>query len=117
MLYEFNVYQTEANGHVFWVAESKALKGCVGQGENFIDAIRELEENEQEWLKTAKEFNIPIPARTLKSQKSYSGKIALRVSPLVHQNAAAAAADLDISLNQFINDAVISYTSEVHKHI
>lgn len=31
-----------------WVAESKALKGCVGQGENFIDAIKELEENEQE---------------------------------------------------------------------
>lgn len=117
MLYEFNVYQTEANCHVFWVAESKALKGCVGQGENFIDAIRELEENEQEWLKTAKEFNIPIPPRTLKSKKSYSGKIALRVSPLVHQNAANAAADLNISLNQFINDAVISYTLEAQKHI
>lgn len=58
MLYEFNVYQTEVENHIFWIAESKSLKGCVGQGETYSEAIRELEDNEKKWLKTAKEFKI-----------------------------------------------------------
>lgn len=38
------------------------LRGCVGQGITVAEAITELEENERVWLKTAKEFGIPIPA-------------------------------------------------------
>ncbi len=49
-------------GHAFWVAESKALKGCVGQGETSQEAIEELEQNEKEWLSAAAEVGIPIPA-------------------------------------------------------
>lgn len=55
MLYEFKVYQMKVENHIFWVAESLSLKGCVGQGETSEDAIKELGENEKEWLDTAKD--------------------------------------------------------------
>ena len=32
MKYEFEVYQMKVEDHLFWVAKSKILKGCVGQG-------------------------------------------------------------------------------------
>ena len=31
--YPFVVFQTEVDGHVFWIAKSTYLKGCVGQGD------------------------------------------------------------------------------------
>ena len=65
MLYGFSIYQTQDDDHLFWVAESKSLKGCVGQGESSEEAIQELEDNEKEWLDTAKEFGIPIPPITI----------------------------------------------------
>ena len=113
MLYEFSVYQMKVEDHLFWVAESKSLKGCVGQGDSSEEAVKELEENEKEWLNTAKEFGIPIPPRTVKKPKTYSGKVSLRMSPYVHESAAEAARLLGISTNQFINDAIIKYTAEV----
>lgn len=61
MKHDFSTCQMEVEGHRFWVAESKTLKGCVGQGDDVSSAIQELEENEITWLDTAKEFNIPIP--------------------------------------------------------
>ena len=113
MLYEFNVYQMEVDNHIFWVAESKALKGCVGQGETSEEAIRELEENEKEWIATAKEFNIPIPDKKVKTPKTYSGKISLRVSSFVHQEAHETATSLGISVNQLINDALVDYMQKI----
>ena len=59
--YPFKVFQTEVEGHVFWVAKSIYLKGCVGQGDVQEDAIMELEENEKAWLETAEETGILIP--------------------------------------------------------
>ncbi len=113
MLYDASVYQMEVEDHIFWVAESKALKGCVGQGESSEEAIRELEQNEQEWIDSAKECGIAIPTPTAKALKKYSGKVSLRMSSYVHEQAAEAADRLGVSLNQFLNDAVISYTKEV----
>lgn len=113
MLYEFNVYQAEVEDHIFWVAESKSLKGCVGQGETSSEAIQELEENEKEWINTAKEFNIPIPPYTVKKPKAFSGKFSLRMSPYVHEKASETAEFLGVSLNQYINDAVIHYNDVI----
>lgn len=62
MKYGCIVYKTEVEGHIFWIAESKDLKGCVGQGETAEKALLELGKNEEEWLDTAKEYGIPFPA-------------------------------------------------------
>ena len=61
MKYDYRVNKMKVEKNEFWVAESKALIGCVAQGETKEEAIAELELNEIEWLKTAKEFDIETP--------------------------------------------------------
>jgi predicted RNase H-like HicB family nuclease len=64
MMYEFSVYQMKVEDHPFLVAKSKALNGCVGQGETAESAIQELEINEQEWISAAQKYGIAIPEST-----------------------------------------------------
>ena len=61
MKYPFKVYQAQVEDHVFWIAESLCLNGCIGQGDTNEEAISALEENEVVWLETAKEDGIKIP--------------------------------------------------------
>lgn len=68
MKYPFIAYQTQVEGHIFWVAECLTLKGCVGQGDTLESACKELEENETEWLKTAEKYNIEIPPIPMKNK-------------------------------------------------
>lgn len=58
MIYPYKTYILKVNGERFWVAESEVLPGCVGQGNYLGEAVKELEENEIIWLKTAKEESI-----------------------------------------------------------
>lgn len=117
MTYPFDAKKVNIEGHIFWVLESKALKGCVGQGDTFKEALAEFEANEQEWLATAKEVGIPIP--DIDSQKNneycYSGKFTVRVSKRTHQEIAKAAEEYGVSINQFVNDAIIQYISTCHQ--
>ena len=106
--YPFKVFQTEIDNEVFWVAKSTCLKGCIGQGENIEEALKELEENELAWLETAKQVGIPIPEITIENIEDYSGKMTLRIAPFVHMQAALYAQREGISLNQYINNAVVS---------
>lgn len=64
MIYEYEVekMRNEKFGSEFYIAMSKSLRGCVGQGVTTEEAIAELEENEKVWLDTAIEYGIPIPA-------------------------------------------------------
>ena len=112
MLYEANIYQMEVENHVFWIAESKSLKGCVGQGETSEEAIRELEVNEQEWIVTAKEFGIPIPSPAAKVPLKNTGKFALRLAPNIYSESCEIADALGISMNQYFSNAILSYNKE-----
>ncbi len=106
--YPFKVFQSEADGHTFWVAKSIILKGCIGQGDNIQEAVSELEENEKAWMETAKETGIPIPEVPSDQLDDYSGKMTLRLAPFVHMQATRYAQQEGISLNQYINNAVVS---------
>ena len=116
MLYEARIYQEDNDGHVYWAADSKVLRGCVGQGETSAEAIAELEMNEKEWIITAKEFGIPVPEITARVESEYSGKISLRISPYVHQKSADNAKELGVSLNQYFNDAIVTYNEKVYDY-
>ncbi len=111
--YPFKVFQTEVEGHVFWVAKSIYLKGCVGQGDEQSEAIAELEENEKAWLETAAEVGIPIPEIPLETVEDYSGKLTLRLAPYIHMQAAQYARNEGISLNQYISNAVVSQNASM----
>lgn len=113
MKYPFFVFQTQVEDHIFWIAKSAALKGCVGQGETQEEAITELEGNEMEWLDTAREVGIPIPEIPIETMQEYSGKLTLRISPAVHKQASSIAKQEGISLNQYINDAIVARNSEL----
>ena len=111
MLYPFQVYQNRVEEHVFWVAKSACLKGCVGQGETAEEAIAELEANEREWMITAKEVGIPIPAVPVEASQEYSGKLTVRIAPAVHRDAAQRAKSEHISLTQYISDAIVNWNA------
>ncbi|HAF25974.1 MAG TPA: toxin-antitoxin system HicB family antitoxin [Lachnospiraceae bacterium] len=106
--YPFKVFQTEVEGRVFWIAKSSYLKGCVGQGDDISEALSEFEENEKAWLETAEEEGIPLPKIDIEHINDYSGKMTLRLAPFVHMQAALNADREGISLNQYINNAVVS---------
>ena len=40
MKYGFVIYKMKVDEHVFWIAESRDLNGCVGQGDTIAEAIR-----------------------------------------------------------------------------
>ena len=61
MKYDYRVNKMKVENHEFWIAESIELKGCIAQGKTKEEAIAELELNEIEWVKTAKEFAILTP--------------------------------------------------------
>ncbi len=111
--YPFKVFQTEMDGHIFWIAKSNYLKGCVGQGDLQEEAIKELEENEAAWLETAEEAGIPIPPIPIERMEEFSGKMTLRLAPYVHMQAAHLAQMEGISLNQYINNAVVSQNAAI----
>jgi len=113
MRYPFRVYQTQVDAHVFWVAECPVLKGCIGQGDTLEEAIAELETNEQSWIEVAQEYGIEIPAIPVEQVNSFSGKLTLRVAPYVHREAAELAKRQNISLNQYINDAIVAQNARV----
>ncbi len=112
MRYEASVYQMKVEEHTFWVAESKALKGCVGQGDTSDLAIKELEQNEEEWLETAAEMDIPIPQPTVKNDNMPSGRFALRLAPNVYADAVLITNEMQISLNQYFSNAIVRYNTE-----
>ena len=64
MVYDYEVEKisNDKAGSEFYVAISKSLRGCVGQGATTEEAIAELEENEKVWLDTAIAYGIPIQA-------------------------------------------------------
>ena len=72
MKYGFRAYKTQVGEHVFWAAESKDLKGCVGQGDTLDEALDELSINEDEWLEAAEKYGIDIPQATIEKFNDYS---------------------------------------------
>lgn len=107
MKYPFDVVFEKDDNETYWLAKSKVLSHVVGKGATPEEAIRLLSEMENTWLEFCEsEDDIPelIPTEPIR----YSGKISLRLSKQTHALAAKAAAEQSISLNQYINEAVIT---------
>ena len=77
--------------------------------------MNELQQNETDWLDAAKEFDIPIPSPTITEPVKYSGKVTLRISPHTHERSHSISQEQGISLNQFFNDAIVSYIASIDK--
>lgn len=107
MKYAFKTYQMKVDDHVFWCVESEVLDGCVAQGDTLEEALLEFEVNENVWLETAKEFNIPIPDNVpIVPKNEPSGRISLRLAKSMHKEVAQLAEEDGVSINTFISNAI-----------
>lgn len=103
----------EDDGECYWVARSESLKGCIGTGDTPEEAVKELEENEISWLEAAKEFGTEIPPVPVEKEETYKGKFTVRVAPHIHREASEQAKKQGVSLNQYVNDAIVNYNAEI----
>ncbi len=106
MNYGFVLQKMKVEDHVFWIAKSNDLKGCVGQGETAEEAIAELSINEAEWIATAKECGIEIPECPYVSDNEYSGKFTVRISKELHRLLAKQAELNSVSINSYVEEAI-----------
>lgn len=80
------------------------LPGCMTEGADEHEALRNLREAQELWLETeiARGASIPEPGLS----REYSGKFTVRTSALVHRLAAETAKRLGVSLNEFASEAL-----------
>jgi antitoxin HicB len=108
MNYNVKLYPVDlGDGEIVYFAECADLKGCAGQGDTPEEALKELQENMEIWLEVAKEEGIPIPKPKLNLENNYSGKFTVRVGKSTHKKLSIAAEEDGVSINQFINDAIV----------
>lgn len=87
-----------------YTARILEFPGCVTQGDSVQEAYELLEDAAEAWIEAALELNqeIPPPAE----ERSYSGRVLVRLPKSVHRRAAELAERDATSLNQFIVAAV-----------
>lgn len=112
MNYSYSMSRVNHDGDLIWVAKSNELKNCYGVGDTQTEALEELETNEAAWIEIAHANNYTIPEVIIEPYQSFSGKLTVRLSPREHQAAADQASKQGVSLNQYISDAIVSYTSK-----
>jgi antitoxin HicB len=85
-------------------AQVVELPGCMTEGADEHEALRNLREAQALWLESeiARGATVPEP----RALRKYSGKFTVRTSPLVHRLAAETAGRLGVSLNEFASEAL-----------
>lgn len=80
------------------------LPGCMTEGADEHEALRNLRKAQALWLESelARGASIPEP----RSSRQHSGKFTVRTSSLVHRLAAETARRLGVSLNEFASEAL-----------
>ena len=87
-----------------WLATIDALPGCTARGATPDDAIERASEAMAAWLVTAKREGKDVPEP--KTSQSHSGRLLLRMPQTLHAELARTAERENVSLNQFITDAL-----------
>ena len=89
-----NLSDEEGGGYL---AEALDLYGCIADGETIQEAVQNLEDAIQSWIRTAEELGKPIPSPSDKTE--YSGKWVLRTPKTLHRKLAELSKIEGVSLN------------------
>jgi antitoxin HicB len=89
-----------------WVAAAEELAGCTARGDSPEEAIARLKDAMAIWITSALHEGRDIPEP--KSATSHSGRLLLRMPRTLHAALTRAAERENVSLNQFITDALAS---------
>jgi len=94
--YPLRIIEDEGRG---WFVEIPDLPGCMTVVEEFKDAYEAIEECKEAWIEFALEDgqDIPLPS----TERKYSGKFSLRISPSLHERLVEQAEAEDMSLNAY----------------
>ncbi len=111
MNYKMIIYKMDNGDGLDFVAEYPALKGVSGVGTNPQEAIESLELSAKFNIDALKEAGLPIPEEDAYIEDDYSGKVTLRLSKGLHRKVSDIANNQGISLNQYLNEAISSYSS------
>ena len=87
---------TEAEGSGY-LAEFPDLPGCIADGETIEETLENAKDALSAWLKTAKQFNDPIPEPSLPNK--FSGQWRLRIPKSLHAALVLRAKQEGVSLN------------------
>jgi antitoxin HicB len=87
-----------------WLATIDALPGCTARGATPDEAIERASEAMTAWLVSAKREGKDVPEP--KTSQSHSGRLLLRMPQTLHAELARTAERENVSLNQFITDAL-----------
>lgn len=100
--YSFNIVWSEEDGE--YVVTCPAFPGLSALGETEEEALAEAKVALGLFIKTCEERGIPLPKP--ETIHEYSGQFRVRIDKDVHRQAAAEAARVGISLNQFVANAI-----------
>lgn len=92
--------EEEDNGKVNYTLEITDLPGCWAEGKTLKEARKNLEEAKSLWIEEALKRKVEIPEPT----KEFSGRMLLRISPLLHGQLNKHARKAGLSLNQFMRN-------------
>lgn len=95
--YPITLIPCENGGFVAKIAE---LSGCIAQGDTAEEALTSLEEVKSLWLESAQEHGDEIPSPS--SDRSFSGRLLVRMPRGLHRELSEAALDAGCSLNQYV---------------
>jgi len=87
-----------------WVATVEELDGCVARGGSPQDAAGKVREALEAWIALALARGTPVPLP--RRPATHSGRLLLRMAPSLHADLARAAEREDVSLNQFVSNAL-----------
>jgi predicted RNase H-like HicB family nuclease len=94
----------DGTGEAEWVATVDALPGCTARGATPNEALERASTAMDEWLESAKREGKDVPEP--KTSQSHSGRLLLRMPQTLHAELSRAAERENVSLNQFITDAL-----------
>lgn len=84
-----------------WLAEIPDLPGCMSDGETKEEALHNLDDAKETWIRTAVKRGLGVPSPS-ETEETYSGRLTLRLPRTLHRRLAELAEAEGSSLNQFI---------------
>lgn len=97
--YSGSIKYSEEDNCFYGTVVGLRRNGIYFEGMSVAELRKDFEEGIDAYLSSCKACNI-------EPEKPYSGKFVLRISPELHGEAANKAADIGISLNEFISQAI-----------
>lgn len=106
--YSVNLLRLSEEDGGGWLAEVPELKGCLADGNNPEEALKNLKDVVDTWLEVAREDSKKIPEPRIYVDSEYSGKFTLRIPKTLHRQLVYEAEKEGVSLNQLVL-SMISY--------